>query len=265
MSLETDTRINKSKTLLINWLNSRVDPDGGSPPSLARHGQVSIDGLAWLKRQLAENENSASAKTLFTSYSAVPRYLGKAKLELSAAELQAAKELINGWNPIDWTYYQVGRTLLLISFPYQNSEKYLATLDKIVAAADVAEAIAFYQSLPLLPNPEQFQLRAAEGIRSNMTSVFNAVALNNPYPAEYLNDLAWNQMVLKALFVGSPLHLIYGLQRRNNQQLSQMLIDYARERLAANRTVSSQLWELVMPFQSEVVAKLKPSSAVVAS
>ena len=117
----------------------------------------------------------------------------------------------------------------------------------------------------MLPDPEQFQLRAAEGIRTNMTSVFNAVALNNPYPAEYLNDLAWNQMVLKALFVGSPLDLIYGLQRRNNQQLTQMLIDYARERLAANRTVSSQLWELVMPFQSEVVDKLKPSSAVVAS
>ena len=29
-----------------------------------------------------------------------------------------------------------------------------------------------------------------------MTSVFNAVALNNPYPAEHLNDLAWNQMVV---------------------------------------------------------------------
>ena len=88
MSLETDTRINKLKTLLVNWLNSRVDPDG----------------LAWLNRQLAEIENSASAKTLFTSYSAVQRYLGKVKLELSAAELQAAKELITGWNPIDWTY-----------------------------------------------------------------------------------------------------------------------------------------------------------------
>lgn len=249
MSLETDTKINKLKTLLIDWLEKRID----------------ADGLAWLNRQIAELENSASATTLFTSYSTVSRYLGKAKLELSVVELQTAQELITGWNPVDWTCDRAGRALLLISFPHHNSDKYLATLDKIVAAADVAEAIAFYQSLPLLPEPEQFQLRAAEGIRTNMTSVFNAIALNNPYPAEYLNDLAWNQMVLKALFVGSPLHLIYGLERRNNQQLSQMLIDYARESLAANRTVSSELWELVMPFQPEMVAKLKSSPESIAN
>ena len=249
MSLETDTRINKLKVLLTNWLDNRVD----------------ADALAWLKRNLAAIENSASQKTLFTSFSAVPRYLGKAKLKLSAADLQVAEGLIPGWNPVDWTCDRVGRALLLISFPNRDRDKYLATLDKIVAAADVAEAIAFYQSLPLLPYSEKFQLRAAEGIRTNMTSVFNAVALNNPYPAQYLNDLAWNQMVLKALFVGSPLHRIYGLQRRNNQQLSQMLIDYARERLAAKRTVSSELWELVMPFQPEVVAQLKPSSTAVAN
>lgn len=97
----------------------------------------------------------------------------------------------------------------------------------------MGEAIALYQSLFLLPYPEKFKLRAAEGIRTNMTSVFNAVTLHNPYPAEYLDDLAWNQMILKALFVGTLLHPIYGLKQRNNQQLSQMLLDYARERLAA--------------------------------
>ena len=155
---------------------------------------------------------------------------------------------------------RAGRILLLLSFPSEDSDRYVATLEQIIAAADVEEAIAFYRSLPLLPYPEKFQLRAAEGIRTNMTSVFNAVALNNPYPARYLDDLAWNQMVLKALFVGSPLHPIYGLESRNNQQLCQMLIDYACERLAAHRTVSSELWELVMPFKPEVVAELKSTS-----
>jgi hypothetical protein len=78
-----------------------------------------------------------------------------------------------------------------------------------------------------------------------MTAVFNAVALQNPYPAEYFDNIAWNQMVLKALFVGSPLNLIYGLKQRNNSDLSQMLIDYADERKAANRDVSHELWKLV--------------------
>jgi hypothetical protein len=87
--------------------------------------------------------------------------------------------------------------------------------------------------------------------------VFNAVALYNPYPAEYLDDLAWNQMILKALFVGTPLYPIYGLKRRNNPQLSKMLLDYARERLAAKRTVNPELWKLAATFQPEEVARLK--------
>ncbi|MEO1341698.1 MAG: EboA domain-containing protein, partial [Cyanobacteria bacterium J06635_13] len=152
---------------------------------------------------------------------------------------------------------QLSRSLLLLSFPAQDSERYIATLDKIIGAADVEEAIAFYQTLPLLPHPEKFQLRAAEGIRTNMTSVFKAIAYHNSYPAQYLDDLAWNQMVLKALFVGIPLQPIYGLSERNNPHLAQMLLDYARERLAAKRTVSPELWELVMPFQPKAVQELQ--------
>ncbi len=241
MSNQTNTRVNKVINLLLKWLETRI----------------SNNGLGWLNQKTAEISNGALDKILFTSYSAIPRYLGKEKLDLSSEELEAATALVTGWNPINWTLDQVGRTILLLSFSSTDVAKYVATLDKIMAVADVGEAIAFYQSLPLLPHPEKFQLRAAEGIRTNMTSVFNAVAHYNPYPAIYLDDLAWNQMVLKALFVASPLHLIYGLESRNNQQLSQMLIDYAQERLAANRTVSPELWELVMPFQPEIVSELK--------
>ena len=241
---QTNTRVTKVISFLFKWLESR-----------------SSDGaLVWLNQKKAEISNGALERILFTTYSAVPRYLGKEKLDLSPEELEAATALVTGWNPINWTLDQVGRTILLLSFPSADAAKYVVTLDKIVAAADVGEAIAFYQSLPLLPHPEKFQLRAAEGIRTNMTSVFNAIAHHNPYPAAYLDDLAWNQMVLKALFVGSSLDPIYGLESRNNQQLSQMLIDYAQERLAANRTVSPELWELVMPFQPEFVIKLKRES-----
>ena len=243
MSTETHTETNKIITLLNSWLETRA----------------SAEGLAWLQRKQQEITQKAVERNLFTAFSSVSRYLGKQKLELSTEELQVANELITGWNPLNWTVDQGGRTLLILSFPHEDEDKYVATLDKIFAAADVGESIALYQSLSLLPHPEKFKLRAAEGIRSNMTSVFNAVALYNPYPARYLDDLAWNQMILKALFVGSPLHPIYGLERRNNEQLSQMLIDYARERLAAKRTVNPELWQLVMPFNSQAVADLKPA------
>ena len=241
MSTETYTETNKIIALLNNWLETRT----------------SAESLAWLQRKKQEITQKAVERNLFTAFSSVSRYLGKQKLELSTEELQAANELIIGFHPINWTLDQVGRTLLILSFPHEDEDRYVATLDKIFAAADVGELIALYQSLPLLPHPEKFQLRAAEGIRSNMSLVFNAVALYNPYPAKYLDDLAWNQMVLKALFIDSPLEPIYGLETRNNQQLSQMLIDYARERLAAKRTVNPELWQLVAPFNSQAVAELK--------
>jgi hypothetical protein len=81
-------------------------------------------------------------------------------------------------------------------------------LDQLFGTADVGEQTALYLSLPLLPYAASFKHRASEGIRTNMTVVFNAIALDNPYAAEFMEEAAWNQLVLKAIFVGSPLHRI---------------------------------------------------------
>ncbi len=89
----------------------------------------------------------------------------------------------------------------------------------------------------MYPDPPRHALRAAEGVRSNMRTVFEAVAHRNPYAAEQFAESAWNQMVLKALFVGSRLDLVVGLDRRRNEALARMLCDYAHERWAASRVV----------------------------
>ena len=66
----------------------------------------------------------------------------------------------------------------------------------------LGELVAIYQALPLLPFPEQYRARAAEGIRSNMNAVFEAMALRNPYPSDYLDEGAWNQLVLSVCSSG---------------------------------------------------------------
>ena len=72
-----------------------------------------------------------------------------------------------------------------------------------------------------------------------MRPVFEAVAHRNPYPARHFDESAWNHLVLKALFIGSTLAPIEELDARANPTLMRMLCDYAHERWAAGRTIST--------------------------
>ncbi|WP_157871806.1 EboA family metabolite traffic protein [Gloeothece verrucosa] len=234
-------RINVIK-LLNKWLSRQVD----------------TKALTWLEEKRQQIAQGSSAKVFFLAFSAVPRHTGKEDLKLTLDDWQTIEVMRSGWCPYNWSIDQAARTLLALSVPEDNAQEYVQTLEKVFTAADVSELVALYQALPLLPYPEQYRLRAAEGIRSNMTAVFNAVALCNPYPAEYFDDIAWNQMVLKALFIGSPLNLIQGLEKRSNPQLSQMLIDYAKERWAANRSVPSEIWAVIKPYgNASIIAELE--------
>ncbi len=91
-----------------------------------------------------------------------------------------------------------------------------------------------------------------------MRAVFEAVAHRSPYPRERFAENRWNHMVLKALFVGSRLHPIQGLDERANPPLARMLCDYAHERWAAGRPVAPELWRCVGPHaDAEALADLQ--------
>jgi len=218
--------------LLRQWLRSRLPARGNE----------------WLDGKLRQLAADPSDRNLLLAFGAVPRFTGKEPLHLTDAERGGADRLREGWNPAAWTADQAARILLLLSVPADHPDRYLRTLDGLFGAAEVGELTALYLSLPLLPHPELHRSRAAEGFRTNMNVVFNAIALDNPYPAEYLDEAAWNQMVLKAIFIGSPLHRIYGLDKRANLALAGTLLDFAHERWAAKRPVPFELWRCVGPF-----------------
>jgi hypothetical protein len=218
------------REVLHRWLD-RQSPEAGS---------------AWLKEQLDRLSVEVRDRDLYLALGLVPRRLGKADLELSEADLEAAEQARPGWDPRGWSVDQAGRILILLHAG-GTGERFAARFVQLCRTADVAEAIALYRGLPLYPNPELLEAQAAEGTRTNMRAVFEAVAHRSPYPREQFAENRWNHMVLKALFVGSTLHPILGLDARANPTLARMLCDYAHERWAAGRPVSEELWRCVGP------------------
>lgn len=223
--------------------------------------------LKWLKNRLDDENyqtlNSAFIKLsgdaedweVFSTFSRAPRYTDKEPLELTPDELTEASALRSGWMPQHWSTDQLARTLLLLGLAEREKKEFFDKLDKMFISSDLGEGVALYQSLPVLPYPDDLTDRAAEGLRTNITSIFNAIALRSPYPADFFDDDAWNQMILKSLFLGSPLYPVQGVDKRSNETLARMLVEYAHERWAAGREVSPELWRPVGPFIEDDIAK----------
>jgi hypothetical protein len=201
----------------------------------------------WLEGQAATVQNAQTDRDFFLAVSLVHRRIGKADLILSAADEAGAEAARPGWRPAGWSLDQAARVFLLL-ITGGTPARFAERLEQLFVTADVGELIAFYRGLPLYPEQPRYVERAAEGVRTNMRAVFEAVAHNNPYPVEQFSEHRWNQMVVKALFIGSTLYPIEGLDRRWNPDLMRMLCDYAHERWAAGRPVSYELWRGVGPY-----------------
>jgi hypothetical protein len=205
------------RELLVRWLSR----------------QLPADATAWLAKSAAQVQSSGKDADVYLAVSLVTRKVGKADLALSESDLREAKAARPGWDPRDWSADQAARVLLVLALEQDPSR--------------FARVLAFYRGLPLYPDQPRYLARATEGLRTNIKGAFEAIALRNPYPSEQFPEAAWNQMVLKALFVGSALWPIVGLDRRANAELARMLRDYAHERWAAGRPVSPELWRCVGP------------------
>lgn len=169
----------------------------------------------------------------------------------SPAECAAAAAVLPGWNPERWNLLETLRALLIASYPDPESETFVEAFDHCFRYADEGELCAFYRSLPLMPAGHRFAWRAGEGCRSNMRSVFEAVACDSPYPVTCFDDTAWNQLLIKAVFIEAPLWRVYGLDSRPSADLARMALDLADERRSAGRPVPPQLWLCLGPFVDE--------------
>jgi hypothetical protein len=220
-----------ARKLLREWLLRQLDTQGG----------------AWLDAQIAALRQEPSDAALEIALGMVPRRLGKAALSLTDSDLAAAGKALAGWDPRAWSVSDAARILLLSGLPAVG-KPFAERFRALCRTADVAELITFYRGLPLYPDPAALEEQVGEGLRSNMRAVFEAIAHDNPYPKAHFDDHRWNHMVLKALFVGSPLAPIQGLDERANPELARIMCDFAHERWAASRPVPFEIWRCVGPF-----------------
>lgn len=222
----------KATHLLQRWIQKRIP----------------ADQYDWLQTRLTLNSRENNDRDLHISFGLIPRKLGRKDLNLTNDELVAAEQAVTGWNPHNWSVDTAARILLLCIVAEKTNQPFGLLFKKLCQTADLGESIALYHGLALYPASDELDTQIGEGLRTNMRAVFESIAHHNPYPQQNFNELRWNHMVLKALFIDSTLHPIQGLDKRANAELARILCDYAHERWAADRFVTPELWRCVGPF-----------------
>jgi hypothetical protein len=178
------------------------------------------------------------------AWSGAGRRLGRGSAVASEAEETALRASGAPFTPTAiWAHDELGRALLLLAVAELEGRApaFVAAVGELFRKGEMREQHAVLRVLPYLPNPDQYADIAADAVRSNVVSVIEAIACENSYPAEHMSELAFNQLVMKALFNQISLARVMGLGRRNNDELRRMVAAYASERRAAGRPVPADV------------------------
>jgi hypothetical protein len=216
--------------------------------------QAGTKALEWLQIQTEKINIDPSPTKFFLAFSQASRFFKKESLNLTDGEKNRSLKLNPGFDLTHWDCLQAARTYLLLQFS-PGKDAWLRAVNQLFETGDMHEQQALYAALPVMPYPKEMLNRAIEGCRTNMTLIFDAIALNNPYPATYFPEANWNQLVLKSIFMQRPIYRIQRLEERRNQALADIASDFAHERWAAGRPVMPELWRLTVPFVNEKLAE----------
>jgi hypothetical protein len=208
---------------------------------------VSNEQGNWLMNKLKTNTTISDT---YLTYSLVPRFIPRTPIDLLKGAFRSSLQELNH-STTTWTTDQVARLIVLLEAGENGVEEFQEIIAMLLSTADYQEQISIYKSLLFLPHHEELVDRVVDGLRSNISEVFDSIALHNSYPYFYFEEGAWNQMVLKALFINRPIKEILGIDERSNDRLSKIAIDLAHERWAAGREVNPELWRVTVGFLDE--------------
>jgi hypothetical protein len=197
------------------------------------------EGLAWLRE--ASANVAADPAAIRTRFAMVGRKVGRGTLDPEAdpADIHA------------WTVDDAARVLLLGAMG-ESAEGELAELYRY---GDAAERRGILRALPFLEGlGDRGLVFTEDAIRTNDTRLI-AAALG-PYATEHLPDDAYDQAVLKCVFVGVPITPIDGVPERVTANGARMLAGLVVERVAAGRDVAPEVWLVIdqHPPEAEIAA-----------
>lgn len=187
--------------------------------------RLEAEASTWIARALRDAGDPAVGQAAFLAdLAGAGRRLGRAPV---AVETHG-----------EWGNDEVGRgALLLRRLDALGPAERVALATEVYHRGEVRERQALLRILAHAPEPAAFLEIALEACRTSIETVFRAIACDNPYPAAHFSEASFNQMVLKAVFVGAPVGGIVGLETRATPELRRMASDYAAERRAAHRVV----------------------------
>ncbi|MBS7253976.1 EboA domain-containing protein [Flavobacterium branchiicola] len=209
--------------------------------------KLSGSELDWFKRNIIF-ENSAQ---FFQTFGLISRNISPVIPQWTAKEKIQLEKFYPGFTHSNWDLQELCRCLLMVYLPVGQNVEIIKNLAQM---ADIKELVCLYRGLYFLKNAPDFILLVQEGIRTNMVAVFDAIALANPFAAKYLPIDPWNQLVLKAVFMGRPLYQIIDLDLRKSEKLALIVHDYIHERWSAGRLVTPEIWRLVAGYVNQEIA-----------
>jgi len=218
---------------------------------IARH--VTQEAWSWLKEKASLISKNEHTQNFMVAFAATTRKTGKQPVILSEEEIRDIQNIRPHLTIQYWPIDRLCRMWLLLHLEARDPKEYVRIIESLFPTAEMNELTALYSALPVLAYPELWRGRCAEGIRNNIADVLQSIMCNNPYPSENLDEPAWNQLVLKAIFTEKPINQIINLENRTNQRLANTLSDYAHERWAAHRDINPLLWRCVGKFINEKI------------
>ena len=204
--------------------------------------QASPSARDWLTSAVATARAPLNRASFAGAFALAARQVGRSAPDQTTPEMAWLQRSGLRWPITLWGLDGLVRSGLLLHAAAGLAPGELdALVEECFLHGDTRERQAVLRTLPLLPDPARFVPLGVEACRTSVEPVFEAIACENPFPARHFPESNFNQMVLKAIFIGVRVGRILGVEGRITPELRRMAADYASERRAAGRSVPDDI------------------------